>query len=63
MFSKEEIYVRLSESSVSVEEGISIIRSYVFLRKNQEIDIIPPRDEEELGMFTFYLNVIKKWSA
>ena len=63
MLSKEEIYLRLSEGFIGNEEGILILKSYIFLRKNQEIDIIPPRDAREFYMYTKFLEGIRKWAA
>lgn len=63
MLSKEEINLRFSEGSISIQEGIEILRSYIFLRKNQEIPVIPPRNSMEMGMFQWFLEVIKRWSS
>lgn len=63
MLSKEEINLRFSEGNITLEEGIEILRSYIFLRKNQEITVIPPRTPLEMGLFQWFLEVIKKWSS
>lgn len=63
MLSKEEINLRFSEGNISLEEGIEVLRSYIFLRKNQEIDIVPPRNHMEMVLFQWFLEVIKRWSA
>ena len=60
---KEEIYLRIREGNVSIEEGLDIIKSYIYLRKNQEIEIIPPRNEREFMLFNQALIIIAQWSA
>lgn len=63
MLSKEEINLRFSEGNVSVQEGVEILRSYIYLMKNQKIDIIPPRNELDMILFQGFLEVIRRWSA
>jgi len=63
MLTKEEINLRFSEGHVSIQEGIEILRSYIFLRKSQEINVVPPRNSMEMGMFQWFLEVIKRWSS
>ena len=63
MLSKEEINLRFSEGNVSVQEGVEILRSYIYLMKNQKIDIIPPRNEIDMILFQGFLEVIRRWSA
>lgn len=63
MLSKEEINLRFSEGNVSIQEGLEILRSYIFLRKNQNISVIPPRNSMEMGMFQWFLEIIKRWSS
>lgn len=63
MLTKGEIYLRFSEGPVTLQEGLEIIRSYIYLRKGKEISIIPPRNLGEATLFQLFLEVIKKWSA
>jgi hypothetical protein len=61
--SKEEINLRLREGNVSVPEGLEIIASYIYLRKDQKIRLIPPRSSMEMMLFNKALNHISVWAS
>jgi hypothetical protein len=61
--SKEEINLRLREGNVSVPEGLEIIASYIYLRKNQKVRLIPPRNPIEMTLFNKALNHISLWAS
>jgi hypothetical protein len=61
--SKEEINLRLREGNVSVPEGLEIIASYIYLRKDQRVRLIPPRDPREMMLFNKALNHISLWAS
>jgi len=63
MLSREEIHLRFQEGNVNLGEGLEIIRSYIYLRKTKEIDVVPPRNSREMMLFNVALSAIKQWVA
>ena len=60
MLSKEEIREIIQKPNFSYEEGVEVLRSFIFLKTGREIDIIIPRNEREYHLYRILLKNVQK---
>ena len=60
MLSKEEIREIIQKPNFSYEEGIEVLRSFIFLKTGREIDIIIPRNGREQHLYHILLKNVQR---
>jgi hypothetical protein len=59
MLSKEEIRERIQKPNFGYEEGVEILRSFIFLKTGREVDIILPRNGREQHLYRILLKNVQ----
>lgn len=60
MLSKEEIREKIQKPNFGYEEGIEILRSFIYLKTGKEVDIIIPRNAREQHLYQILLRNVQK---